>query len=370
MTYDYCKACLARADKCLVPDSHRAQGRIVWCADFLLGGTHGKRIRKQFKPGITKKEVEKYEHLMIADFERGLLLPGDKSKTLFNQVFDKYVDEHLAVSTWGYEGIKYYVAPLKDLLGHFPIGALTLQILTDKRQEFQRANSLSNSSVNRIFTMVKACLNKAIEWGYLQRNPAQFLKALYVKETIVRFLSIEEIARLRANIHDRRLEVYVSVLLHTGIRPINIKGMRWPQVDMANRVVQVTTYKGRKPHTYPVPIDEEVFPLFKERYEATKGQGLVFDTACVDELATQAIKDSGINEGRTKEEYFTIYGLKHCYASHLLMNGATLFDVAKLLGHTDTRMIVRHYGHLSLEHLRGVQAKINLTPRAVELKVI
>ena len=39
--------------------------------------------------------------------------------------------------------------------------------------------------------------------------------------------------------------------------------------------------------------------------------------------------------------------LRHSYASHAVMNGVPLMVVAKNLGHADTRMVEKHYGHLA-----------------------
>ena len=39
--------------------------------------------------------------------------------------------------------------------------------------------------------------------------------------------------------------------------------------------------------------------------------------------------------------------LRHTWASHAVMNGVPLMVVAKNLGHTDTRMVEKHYGHLA-----------------------
>ena len=39
--------------------------------------------------------------------------------------------------------------------------------------------------------------------------------------------------------------------------------------------------------------------------------------------------------------------LRHTYASHMVMDGVPLIVVARNLGHADTRMVERHYGHLS-----------------------
>jgi integrase len=39
--------------------------------------------------------------------------------------------------------------------------------------------------------------------------------------------------------------------------------------------------------------------------------------------------------------------LRHTWASHAVMNGVPLLVVAKNLGHVDTRMVEKHYGHLA-----------------------
>ena len=41
------------------------------------------------------------------------------------------------------------------------------------------------------------------------------------------------------------------------------------------------------------------------------------------------------------------HALRHTYASHAVMNGAPLLVIAKNLGHSDTRMVEKHYGHLA-----------------------
>ena len=39
--------------------------------------------------------------------------------------------------------------------------------------------------------------------------------------------------------------------------------------------------------------------------------------------------------------------LRHTWASHAVMNSMPLMVVAKNLGHADTRMVEKHYGHLA-----------------------
>jgi integrase len=43
----------------------------------------------------------------------------------------------------------------------------------------------------------------------------------------------------------------------------------------------------------------------------------------------------------------TFHGMRHTWASHAVMNGTPLMVVARNLGHRDTRMVEKHYGHLA-----------------------
>lgn len=43
----------------------------------------------------------------------------------------------------------------------------------------------------------------------------------------------------------------------------------------------------------------------------------------------------------------TFHELRHTYASRLVMNAVPLAVVAAQLGHSDTRMVEKHYGHMA-----------------------
>src|SRR5262249_34963114 len=47
----------------------------------------------------------------------------------------------------------------------------------------------------------------------------------------------------------------------------------------------------------------------------------------------------------------SFHGLRHTWASHAVMNGMPLMVVARNLGHADTRIVEKHYGHMSQSHI-------------------
>ena len=66
------------------------------------------------------------------------------------------------------------------------------------------------------------------------------------------------------------------------------------------------------------------------------------------------------------------HGLRHTYASRLAMRNVPLAVIAAQLGHSDTRMVEKHYGHLSPGYVAdtirasfpnlGITETVNLVP--------
>ena len=58
--------------------------------------------------------------------------------------------------------------------------------------------------------------------------------------------------------------------------------------------------------------------------------------------------------------------LRHTWASLAVMNGTPLLVVAKNLGHADTRMVEKHYGHLAPSYIadaiRAAAPKFGIKP--------
>jgi len=64
-----------------------------------------------------------------------------------------------------------------------------------------------------------------------------------------------------------------------------------------------------------------------------------------------ALKKAGVAD-------FRFHDLRHSAASYLAMNGASLAEIAEVLGHKTLQM-VRRYAHLSEAHTAGVVSRMN-----------
>ena len=54
------------------------------------------------------------------------------------------------------------------------------------------------------------------------------------------------------------------------------------------------------------------------------------------------------------------HDLRHSFASNYMMNGGNVFDLQKLLGHTDIKMTMR-YAHFTPDHLQNSIKFMNMT---------
>ena len=363
--YQFCKQCKTRKEAISAngPQCSDKQGHRKYGAYRVDVQTASARIREVFD---RKEDALEFESKIEAEIRENKYFGKSLSKNLiFSDLVDRYKNDHVAVNNRNPEKNTFYKLDLiKEYLGTQRVSEMSRESLLAFQKDILKGH-LANSTSNRLMRIVKAIFNKAMEWDLIKENPAEYVPYLIEEDPTPRFLSKSEISRLWQHCHSKELRDYVTILLHTGARPSSLLECKWSDVDFNQRVIWFTTYKGNrsKPHRYPLHIDDQLLIILKERLDT---QGQVFPIGVqLERAARRAIKESGINLGKPFNQRFTIYGLKHCFASHHLMQGTSLDEVRLMLGHTDDKMVRKHYSHLTLEHLKKIQEKVNLTEHLI-----
>lgn len=217
--------------------------------------------------------------------------------------------------------------------------------VTDEEQRRRR------SSANRILTVLKAILNRAVaEWDVKERGEPPSTKAWDLVKGFkeadaarVRFLEADEARRL-VNACPPDFRMLVRGALHTGARYGELA--RLTVADFRDGRILIALSKGAKSRW--VSLDEE-------------GRAF-FDSITAGRTGTEAMfrRDDGGSWGKTHQARriedacaaakiaprCTFHELRHTYASLALMAGMPIMVLAQNLGHRDTRMVEKHYGHL------------------------
>lgn len=190
----------------------------------------------------------------------------------------------------------------------------------------------------------------------------------------LRFLTVEEVARLLADLATRNPEVHDMALLSVdcGLRKGEILGLTWADVDLKGGFLTLrNTKNGRSRVAFPT---KRARAMLTRRAESSRGD-LVFPGS--DYARVQAIKRAfgsamealEFNEGITDPRQKVVFhSLRHTYASRLAENGVSLYTIKELMGHCTLAMTER-YAHLSEDTLRKSVAVLDAT-HTVSLKAV
>ncbi|MBO6809245.1 site-specific integrase [Thalassospira sp.] len=200
----------------------------------------------------------------------------------------------------------------------------------------------------------------ANEWEWVDQNPVQKVRRPRESRGRVRFLSDDERERLveacKAS-PNPYLYTVVIVALSTGARYGEIIGLKWRDIDLVRGTARLERTKNRERRA--LPLAHIALEAVKELHQEQKPKPSDFVFARADGAAPMEIRKHWYNAIEQAEiEDFRFHDLRHSAASYLAMNGATLAEIAEVLGHKTLQMVKR-YAHLSDQHTAAVVERMN-----------
>lgn len=228
----------------------------------------------------------------------------------------------------------------------------------------------SKSFINKCVQHIRSALLKADELCGADTHstlykPIRLLHANPLKE---RFLDAAEASRLRdyVELHHRdAVCLLIGFLMYTGARRHEVFTAEWQHINLERNSWYVPVTKNGKPryvmlNRRAVQIIEYARLLQTQQY-IHKSQWLFINPhthkpyRCVFSKWSRIRAELGLHDVR-------IHDLRHSFASTLVNNGATLYEVQKLLGHSRSATTER-YAHLANHRL---QQAVSLIDKAYE----
>lgn len=199
----------------------------------------------------------------------------------------------------------------------------------------------AKTSASRRLSAVRGFTAWLAETGRAANDPSAGMKGPKKPDALPRAISYADVERLLTQGPDERAEQYrrdrlvLELLYGAGLRVSELIGLKWENVELDERILRVMG-KGSKERIAPFGVRAQ--KLLEEWRDITcvDGGGPVFPSdkkgaerltvRTVDRIVTRAARRVGLHG-------VTPHTLRHCYATHMLENGAPLKVVQDLLGH-------------------------------------
>lgn len=304
-----------------------------------------------------------------ADLRRGKSMPTPESlRKTPSEAINRYLNEVTYSNPRCSREKHHHLGWFNERIGGRLLAEVTPAILSELRGEFLKGETRFKElrkpqTWNRYLTSLSCVLQLcARDWEWLDSNPVRKVRREHESPGRTRFLSEEERARLfeaAKNSTSKNLYPLILVALSTGMRRSEILTLRWSQVDLQSGCIILNKTKNKTSRRVPLQgaaldtlkenscirrIDSDlVFPAGKT---ASPGRCFSLDKFWYATLEKAEIKD------------FRFHDLRHSAASYLAMSGASLLEIAEVLGHKTLQMVKR-YSHLSESHTSKVVEKMN-----------
>ena len=253
----------------------------------------------------------------------------------------------------------------KDQIGDRLLADVTPELVGECRDKLlkekgSRCKKRSPATVVRFLAALSHVFSVAVkEWSWLDDTPMRKVTKPKEPRGRVRFLDDDERGRLLTacqKSENQYLYPIVVLALSTGARKMEILNLEWGDIDLQRKMAVLHETKNNERRALPLAGRslELIRALGKTRRIDTK---LLFPSVDgkkpidIRQPWEQAIK-------KAKLQNFRFHDLRHSAASYLAMSGASLAEIAAVLGHKTLQMVKR-YSHISEPHTAGVVSKMN-----------
>ena len=333
------------------------------------------QIRKKGYPTQTATferltDARKWARDTEADIDHGRHFKTVAAKKhTFAELIDRYIEDVLPTKGRQRKNQLYQLRWWKPQLGPYTLADVTPDKIAECRGKLAKGvthydRKRGPATVCRYLAALSHAYTVARkEWRWVTENPVQEITKPREPRGRVRFLSDDERARLLDACRESSnpcLYTVVVLALSTGMRKGEIMNMTWDDVDLANG--RMTLHETKNDERRVVPLVSRALEALKEHakvrrldttflFPAKPNVQKVQKPMDIRDAWKTALKNADIAD-------FRFHDLRHSAASYLAMNGASLAEIAEVLGHKTLQMVKR-YAHLSEAHTAGVVARMN-----------
>ena len=273
--------------------------------------------------------------------------------TTVSDVVNRYLDEHINFLAIDHKRPASAWRQMKPHLGSVPINKLTGAIVSS----YMRKRNVSPGTINRELGVLNSALRWANAQGYIDQ--LIFIPRMPSTPPRQRWLTEEECsALLEAAKEYPHVYIFIAIALLTGQRKEAILSLLWEQVRWSEGYIdfnQDGNLSNRRKGRAIVPISTEMERLLR---------GIQSDSLYVVNNNGRRVRDFRKAWGKIVKraglEGVTPHTIRHTVATQLVRKGVPIIEVAKLLGHKDSRVTEKVYAKFAPDYLRNVVDNLSI----------
>ncbi len=291
---------------------------------------------------------------------------AEAKKHTLGEIVDRYLRDVLPTKSDSMQRDQWtQLGWWKDKIGNHLLSDVTPALIAEHRDLLlreigMRGKKRSPASVARHMAALSHAYTIAIkEWGWIDDSPMQKVQKPKEPRGRVRFLSDEEREKLLEscrNSEEPFLYPIVVLALSTGARKSEILNLTWSDVDLQRNVAVL--HQTKNDERRALPLSGEALKCVKGLAELRRiDTRLLFpDKNGKKPILIRAPWKKALKTAEIED--FKFHDLRHSAASYLAMSGASLAEIAEVLGHKTLQMVKR-YSHLSEQHTASVVSRMN-----------
>ena len=344
-----------------------------WIVQYL--DLEGARTSETF---ATLEEAELFEATVKVKKGDGTLIAASKKDVTLAEIWQPWLDSKRNISEKSYKDyISKWHTHIEPVWGKKKISeiqehqvvAWVAGLSTMKGvPEGGDPKPLGGSSRKKVADMMKSLLDRAVKLKVINANPLDGMPKPHVDKAERRYLTIEEQDSLLWAAKEPAVHLLLEVLLRTGLRPGEAKGLKVKDLDVTRKRLMIRRDVDDLGHIdttkteqhRDVPTSQLMTLTLAEHAEGKPGDawllpdeyGHAWTVARWRSIWATLLLRAGI-DGDLKT-----YELRHTAVSMAIAGGATLYEVQLMCGHADPATTVRYYGHLWHENLDRVPEAI------------
>ena len=327
----------------------------------------GTRARKRFYGETQKDAKDKYRKWLTENQK-----PEETSDTFEYRVNTWYkLYKEPNISPGSAHNYNLYIGHLIEAFGVKKFASIKPYDI----QAFYAANNKKSKSAINYYTIVlRAVFRLAEKSGDIRRNPMDSVEVTVPEEKEAKAFSKNDVEEIIQYAEKDPFGFAILTALYTGMRPGELAGLMWSDIDFKNQIITIRRTTGRVEGGYgireqtktkrirQVVIFPDLVEVLKSQYQTESNIGYVLHDRngkwlSPDQLRRRyeaffrRLNKRLADEGKQAVKIMSPHKCRHTFGTYLIAGGANIRAVQNMLGHASLST-TQKYTHVDIEEGR------------------